>query len=57
MLKTGCLVSKIGHVFFAENGCGMFLLMFGFGNFVWYEKMFEHLFHFIFVGMFTYLWF
>jgi hypothetical protein len=45
MLQTDCSVSKIGHVFFAENVCGVLFLMFGFGNLMWDEKMFAHLFH------------
>jgi hypothetical protein len=45
MLKTDCSVSKIGHVFFAANACAVLFLIFGFGNLVWYEKVFEHLFH------------
>jgi len=45
MFQTNCSVSKIGHVFFAQNGCGVLFSMFGFGNLVWYEKLFGHLFH------------
>jgi len=52
------LVSKIGHIVFAENVCGLLFLMFGFrSNLVWYEKVFGHIFTFLFIGMFTYVWF
>jgi hypothetical protein len=41
------LVSKIGHIVFAENVSGVLFLMFGIrSNLVWYEKVFGHIFTF-----------
>jgi hypothetical protein len=38
------LVSKIGHIVYAENVYGVFFFMFGFwSNLVWYEKLFGHI--------------
>jgi hypothetical protein len=58
MLKIEHMVSKIGHIVFAENVFGELFVMFGFQcNLVWYEKVSAHIFTFLFIGMFTYDWF